>query len=87
MSVSNSGLQRRHDGPGSGVGEQFGETFAQDAVHASATHAYAVCFIVTTIPPTTPGPTTGVETIPALEAWFHRRTDVEDRIRDLPTTA
>jgi hypothetical protein len=50
------------------------------ALEGTATHAYAVSFIVTNIP-TYDDPTTG-ETVQQVEAWFRRRTDIEDRIRD-----
>ena len=50
------------------------------ALDGTATHAYAVSFIVTNIP-TYPDPTTG-ETVRDVEAWFRRRTDIEDRIRE-----
>ena len=58
------------------------------ALEGAATHAYAVSFIVTNIPSndrppdTDTGPAAGVETITGLEAWFRRRTDIEDRIRE-----
>lgn len=62
------------------------------ALEGAATHAYAVSFIVTNIPAndrppdtdtdTDTGPAAGVETITGLEAWFRRRTDIEDRIRE-----
>lgn len=53
-------------------------------MEGTATHAYAVSFIVTNIPANDrPGDTTGnAETILQVEAWFRRRTDIEDRIRE-----
>ena len=53
-------------------------------MEGTATHAYAVSFIVTNIPANDrPGDTTGnAETILEVEAWFRRRTDIEDRIRE-----
>jgi len=50
------------------------------ALEGTATHAYAVSFIVTNIP-THRDPTNG-ETVRDVEAWFRRRTDIEDRIRE-----
>ena len=50
------------------------------ALEGTATHAYAVSFIVTNIP-THDDPRTG-ETVLEVEAWFRRRTDIEDRIRE-----
>jgi hypothetical protein len=50
------------------------------ALEGTATHAYAVSFIFTNIP-TYDDPANG-ETIQQVEAWFRRRTDIEDRIRD-----
>jgi hypothetical protein len=54
------------------------------ALDGTATHAYAVSFIVTNIPANDrPGDTTGnAESIIEVEAWFRRRTDIEDRIRE-----
>lgn len=54
------------------------------ALEGTATHAYAVSFIVTNIPANDrPGDTPrGVESILEVEAWFRRRTDIEDRIRE-----
>lgn len=54
------------------------------ALEGTATHAYAVSFIVTNIPANDrPGDTAGdAETILQVEAWFRRRTDIEDRIRE-----
>jgi hypothetical protein len=54
------------------------------ALDGTATHAYAVSFIVTNIPANdAPGDTTGHGApIIEVEAWFRRRTDIEDRIRD-----
>jgi hypothetical protein len=54
------------------------------ALEDTATHAYAVSFIVTNIPADDrPGdPTGNAETILEVEAWFRRRTDIEDRIRE-----
>jgi hypothetical protein len=53
------------------------------ALEGTATHAYAVSFIVTNIPANDrPGDTSAnAETILEVEAWFRRRTDIEDRIR------
>jgi hypothetical protein len=50
------------------------------ALEGTAAHAYAVSFIVTNIP-THHDPTKG-ETARDVEAWFRRRTDIEDRIRE-----
>jgi hypothetical protein len=50
------------------------------ALEGTATHAYAVSFIVTNIP-THHDPERG-ETVRDVEAWFRRRTDIEDRIRE-----
>jgi Transposase DDE domain group 1 len=50
------------------------------ALEGTATHAYAVSFIVTNIP-THDDPTKG-QTVRDVEAWFRRRTDIEDRIRE-----
>ena len=58
------------------------------ALEGTATHAYAVSFIVTNIPANDrpgdrPGDPAGdAETILEVEAWFRRRTDIEDRIRE-----
>jgi len=54
------------------------------ALEGAATHAYAVSFIVTNIPANDrPGQRTGkAESILDVEAWFRRRTDIEDRIRE-----
>lgn len=54
------------------------------AIEGAATHAYAVSFILTSIPANDrPGDTSGnAESIAEVEAWFRRRTDIEDRIRD-----
>lgn len=54
------------------------------ALEGTATHAYAVSFIVTNIPANDrPGQhTDNAETIVEVEAWFRRRTDIEDRIRE-----
>lgn len=64
------------------------------ALEGTATHAYAVSFIVTNIPANDrpsdrPSDTAGsagsagsAETILEVEAWFRRRTDIEDRIRE-----
>ncbi|MGH8968868.1 MAG: IS1380 family transposase [Actinomycetes bacterium] len=54
------------------------------ALEGTATHAYAVSFIVTNIPANDrPGdPTGNTESIVEVEAWFRRRTDIEDRIRE-----
>lgn len=50
------------------------------ALTGHATHAYAVSFIVTNIP-TYHDPARG-ETVRDVEAWFRRRTEIEDRIRE-----
>jgi hypothetical protein len=50
------------------------------ALRGAATHAYAVSFIVTNIP--THEETEQGEAIRDVEAWFRRRTDIEDRIRE-----
>lgn len=50
------------------------------ALEGTATHAYAVSFIVTNIP-TFDQPDNG-QTVTDVEAWFRRRTDIEDRIRE-----
>ncbi len=50
------------------------------ALEGTATHAYAVSFIVTNIP--THNDEAKGETILDVEAWFRRRTDIEDRIRE-----
>lgn len=50
------------------------------ALEGTATHAYAVSFIVTNIPANDQAGTT--ESILDVEAWFRRRTDIEDRIRE-----
>ncbi len=54
------------------------------ALEGTATHAYAVSFIVTNIPANDLlGDDTGNgEPITKVEAWFRRRTDIEDRIRE-----
>jgi hypothetical protein len=53
------------------------------ALQGTATHAYAVSFIVTNIPDNDdPGDTGSGETLRDVEAWFRRRTDIEDRIRE-----
>ncbi len=66
------------------------------ALEGTATHAYAVSFVVTNIAANdrpgdissatssaTSSDTTGnAETILDVEAWFRRRTDIEDRIRE-----
>jgi hypothetical protein len=54
------------------------------AIEGTATHAYAASFIVTNIPAneTTVGKTEERQTIRDVEAWFRRRTDIEDRIRE-----
>jgi len=50
------------------------------ALEGTATHAYAVSFIVTNIPA---NDTAGSgECLLDVEAWFRRRTDIEDRIRE-----
>ena len=50
------------------------------ALEGTATHAYAVSFIVTNIP--THEDSEKGETVLDVEAWFRRRTDIEDRIRE-----
>jgi hypothetical protein len=50
------------------------------ALEGTATHAYAVSFIVTNVP-TYDDPAQG-ETVRDVEGWFRRRTDIEDRIRE-----
>jgi hypothetical protein len=50
------------------------------AIDGTATHAYAVSFIVTNIP--TYDEAEKGETVRDVEAWFRRRTDIEDRIRE-----
>ncbi|MEJ7774855.1 MAG: IS1380 family transposase [Nocardioidaceae bacterium] len=50
------------------------------ALEGTATHAYAVSFIVTNIP--THDDSANGETVLDVEAWFRRRTDIEDRIRE-----
>lgn len=50
------------------------------AIEGTATHAYAVSFIVTNIP--TYDEAANGETVRDVEAWFRRRTDIEDRIRE-----
>lgn len=50
------------------------------ALEGTATHAYAVSFIVTNIP--TYDQAVQGETIRDVEAWFRRRADIEDRIRE-----
>ena len=54
------------------------------AIEGTATHAYAVSFIVTNIPANDrPCDTTGnAESVVEVEAWFRRRTEIEDRIRE-----
>ena len=58
------------------------------ALEGTATHAYAVSFIVTNIPANDrpndrPGESAGnAESILEVESWFRRRTDIEDRIRE-----
>ncbi|MGC4190552.1 MAG: IS1380 family transposase [Thermomicrobiales bacterium] len=49
-------------------------------LEGTATHAYAVSFIVTNIP--TFEKTEQGETVRDVEAWFRKRTDIEDRIRE-----
>jgi hypothetical protein len=50
------------------------------ALEGTATHAYAVCFIVTNIP--THDHDGEHQKVVDVEAWFRRRTDIEDRIRE-----
>ncbi len=58
------------------------------ALEGTATHAYAISFIVTNIPTHNnandgkTGETGERETVVDVEAWFRRRTDIEDRIRE-----
>jgi hypothetical protein len=59
------------------------------ALDGRADHAYAVSFIVTNIPIRATGPHDGdgdpverFEAVTDVEAWFRRRTDIEDRIRE-----
>ena len=49
-------------------------------MEGTATHAYAVSFIVTNIP-THDNQDKG-QTVVDVEAWFRRRTDIENRIRE-----
>ncbi len=54
------------------------------AIDGHATHAYAVSFIVTNIP-TSQASTEGgggFDGVADVEAWYRRRTDIEDRIRE-----
>jgi hypothetical protein len=60
------------------------------ALEGTATHAYAVSFIVTNIPTygePAKGETTKGETVRDVEAWFRRGTDIEDRIREAKLSA
>jgi len=50
------------------------------ALEGTATYAYAVSFIVTNIP--THNDSANGETVYEVEAWFRRRTEIEDRIRE-----
>lgn len=52
------------------------------ALEGTATHAYAVSFIVTNIPANDRPGDGNAESILEVEAWFRRRTDIEDRIRE-----
>jgi hypothetical protein len=54
------------------------------ALHGAAAHAYAVSFIVTNIPANDvpSDPTGDAPSVAQVEAWFRRRTDIEDRIRE-----
>jgi hypothetical protein len=53
------------------------------ALEGTATHAYAVSFIVTNIPTHHDDGKDGRhQTVVEVEAWFRRRTDIEDRIRE-----
>jgi hypothetical protein len=51
------------------------------ALDGRATHAYAVSFIVTNIPTGT-SVDDAFDAVTDVEAWFRRRTDIEDRIRE-----
>ena len=67
-------------------------TIAKDqlalALQGEATHAHAMSFIVTNIPaddhpPTSTGDTSGPgSTVAHVEAWFRKRADIEERIRE-----
>ena len=50
------------------------------ALEGTATHAYAVSFIVTNIP--TFNAADKGQTVRDVEAWFRRRADIEERIRE-----
>lgn len=59
------------------------------ALEGTASHAWAVSFIVTNIPAnhttrqdTDGGNGGGFDDVTEVEAWFRRRTDIEDRIRE-----
>lgn len=52
------------------------------ALEGTATHAYAVSFIVTFIPTHHDGNNGQRQTVLEVEAWFRPRTDIEDRIRE-----
>lgn len=52
------------------------------ALEGNATHVYAVSFIVTNIPANHAKGTDGFDSVADVEAWFRRRTDIEDRIRE-----
>ena len=52
------------------------------ALEGTATHAYAVSFIVTNIPTHHHAKNAEHQTVTDVEAWFRRRTDIEDRIRE-----
>ncbi|MDP9444454.1 MAG: IS1380 family transposase [Actinomycetota bacterium] len=52
------------------------------ALEGAATHAWAVSFIVTNIPTHDDSSDGTRQTVVDVEAWFRRRTDIEDRIRE-----
>ena len=52
------------------------------ALDGTATHAYAVSFIVTNIPTHDHANNADLHSVVDVEAWFRRRTDIEDRIRE-----
>ncbi|MDQ3423723.1 MAG: transposase [Actinomycetota bacterium] len=83
-------LHHRASGPGRGRGDlgrprsRRRRTVDPDqlalALDGTATHAYAVSFIVTNVPTHNHG--AKGETVLDVEAWFRRRTVIEDRIRE-----